>query len=520
MDTQRKTSAIVDVPCRPSVASTLPLLLDPPPPSSPPASTAQPKKRKLRETIKRFLPPHPRQWSVQSWVRLSILLGLLVLVLVLFLVVRVDRQIPVMLRWVKDHKVSGAFIYVLLMAAVSVVGVPLSIGAVGAGYVFRPLIVALCVVIAAILLGGTVGFFFGKYLFRGWILKTKFARKSRTFHLLQRAIESEGWKIALLVRLSQLLPFAVANYILAVTPITFFPFIWTTLVGVLPGLIVFTYAGSIVTDLTNIGEAMHHRGKQNITMIICIGCAVVVTLVWITCIARRAWRRAVRRLIIQEQLEAAEKEKSHEMDLDDTAGSGGESPVLPHSILSRDGPVHRESADETGENYVSRAMIQRREVAEPISFLNESLDTSFSTTDEGSISCSVRRRAHSLDAINTQTNLLILDDSTTNIRSAEPVLDSHIYKTMADTQDDVVKDVNHRPVSRFSSLSNTDQSTKHQASPRMEPDADATCIPIGEELDIDHFKEPFMRGEKIAMASVLVVAILVISISLPIIYLR
>ena len=54
---------------------------------------------------------------------------------------------------------------------------------------------------------------------------------------MEHAIEHEGWKIVLLLRLTPLVPFNLLNYALACTAVRFWDYTWASSVGVLPGMV-------------------------------------------------------------------------------------------------------------------------------------------------------------------------------------------------------------------------------------------------------------------------------------------
>lgn len=52
---------------------------------------------------------------------------------------------------------------------------------------------------------------------------------------VEGAIKEEGWQTVMLLRLSPILPFALLNYALSVTPISSWTYIWASAVGIIPG---------------------------------------------------------------------------------------------------------------------------------------------------------------------------------------------------------------------------------------------------------------------------------------------
>lgn len=70
------------------------------------------------------------------------------------------------------------------------------------------------------------------------------------FQKIDKAIESEGFKLMLLLRLSPIFPFALSNYLYGVTSIKFWPYFWGTMLGFLPGTVAYVYTGEIGKSLT------------------------------------------------------------------------------------------------------------------------------------------------------------------------------------------------------------------------------------------------------------------------------
>lgn len=53
---------------------------------------------------------------------------------------------------------------------------------------------------------------------------------------IESAVKDEGWKMVMLLRLSPILPFALLNYGLSVTPISAWTYTWASAAGIIPGL--------------------------------------------------------------------------------------------------------------------------------------------------------------------------------------------------------------------------------------------------------------------------------------------
>lgn len=52
---------------------------------------------------------------------------------------------------------------------------------------------------------------------------------------VEAAVAEEGWKMVVLLRLSPVIPFALLNYMLSLTAISFFDYTWASALGIIPG---------------------------------------------------------------------------------------------------------------------------------------------------------------------------------------------------------------------------------------------------------------------------------------------
>merc|ERR1712086_854311 len=115
------------------------------------------------------------------------------------------------------------------------------------GYLFGTLPgTATCLLSAAI--AASISFVIGRTLLRGYV-ETVLAENPK-FQSMDRAIEMEGFKLMLLLRLSPLFPFALSNYLYGASSIQFVPYFFGTLLGFAPGTFAYVYAGRIGKALT------------------------------------------------------------------------------------------------------------------------------------------------------------------------------------------------------------------------------------------------------------------------------
>lgn len=101
------------------------------------------------------------------------------------------------------------------------------------------------------MVGAIIAFLIGRHFSRNWVRK-KMAKYPR-FNLLNAAVKKDGWKIVVLTRLSPIFPFNLLNYAFGVTDVSLRDYILGSL-AMIPATIMYTYIGSLATDLSTIGD--------------------------------------------------------------------------------------------------------------------------------------------------------------------------------------------------------------------------------------------------------------------------
>jgi uncharacterized membrane protein YdjX (TVP38/TMEM64 family) len=141
--------------------------------------------------------------------------------------------------WVSDAGPAGALIYALIYMVAVVFFAPGSVLSITAGVLYGAWGIPLAVIAATC--GASLSFLISRYALRNKV-RAVLATRIR-LRAVENAVSEEGWKIALLLRLSPLVPFNLQNYAFGVTRIPFLHFVAATLIGIVPGVVAYVNLG-------------------------------------------------------------------------------------------------------------------------------------------------------------------------------------------------------------------------------------------------------------------------------------
>lgn len=168
-------------------------------------------------------------------------------VVVLALLVAALFSLPIKERseafqsWVKDLGPLGWLIFGAVYIVATVLLLPVSVLTVAAGLAFGlPIGFALVVVSATI--GATLAFVVSRYLAHDKV--ESMMSKRPKFKAIKSAVDEGGWKVVGLLRLSPILPFNLQNYFYGITDIKLLHYIPATLIGIMPGTLLYVYLGA------------------------------------------------------------------------------------------------------------------------------------------------------------------------------------------------------------------------------------------------------------------------------------
>jgi uncharacterized membrane protein YdjX (TVP38/TMEM64 family) len=179
----------------------------------------------------------------------------------------------------------GVAVFVVAYIVSTVVVLPGSILTLAAGFVYGPLW-GLAVASPASVAGATCAFLLGRTLLRDWAA-AKVGGSARA-RAIDAAIEREGFKLVLLLRLSPLFPFNLLNYVLSLTRVRPATYVLASFIGMLPGTAMYVYLGSLAPAAAELSSASQAGGAPRTTLYVVGLLATVAVVVIGTRAARRA----------------------------------------------------------------------------------------------------------------------------------------------------------------------------------------------------------------------------------------
>lgn len=134
---------------------------------------------------------------------------------------------------------------------------------------------ALPLVSFASTLGATLAFLLSRYLFRD-LIRSRFGSR---FEAVNKSLQEQGASYLFTLRLIPALPFFLVNILMGLTPIKTIKYWWVSQLGMLPGTIVFLWAGDSLAESV---PTLHDLADQDISGIFTprIWCAFAILAIF------------------------------------------------------------------------------------------------------------------------------------------------------------------------------------------------------------------------------------------------
>jgi len=224
------------------------------------------------------------RWTIALWVAIALA------VLVAARAVDAPVLLRTALEWIGGLGPWGLVVFIVLYVTAAVLLLPAFVLTLGAGAVFGVARGFVAVWVGATL-GATAAFLIGRYLARGWVARR--IEGNPKFAAIDVAVAREGWKIVGLTRMSPAFPYVLLNYAFSLTRVSARDFVLATAVGMIPGIAMYVYIGSLAGTLAGAGERVRTPAEWTLYGVGLL--ATVAVTVYVTRLARAALDRKIAR---------------------------------------------------------------------------------------------------------------------------------------------------------------------------------------------------------------------------------
>lgn len=188
-------------------------------------------------------------------------------------------------EWVQSLGAWGPVAFVAGYTVATVLVMPAFLLTLAAGALWG-FWVGLLLALTGAVCGATCAFLGARSVLRGWV--ERYVRRHPRLVAIDRAVEAEGARLVLLLRLSPAVPFVLLNYVLGVSRISVRDH-FVGLIGMIPTAAMYVYAGKVAGDLAALASgATVGRGPTYYVLLTLGLAATVLATVLVTRAARRA----------------------------------------------------------------------------------------------------------------------------------------------------------------------------------------------------------------------------------------
>jgi uncharacterized membrane protein YdjX (TVP38/TMEM64 family) len=210
-----------------------------------------------------------------------LLLGLvLALPIVAMRVPAVRKGLVDLVAFMREMPIPGIGLFLLIESFALLLTTPIWLMSALAGYTYG-FARGFALAWPGLVLSATVVFLVGKTFTRKWIASR--SAETHFWKAVDRAVQKDGFKVALLMRLAVALPQNLMTYMLSATTLRLRDFVWGSVLGYLPATIVHVYVGSQVESATALiaGESSSRGPTTWVTVVLgivlTVGAMIVVS---------------------------------------------------------------------------------------------------------------------------------------------------------------------------------------------------------------------------------------------------
>lgn len=160
------------------------------------------------------------------------------------------QEKDLLLHYINNHYVASVITFFLVSIGAVFSGLPITAVIGMAGGLLFGLYEGGIYTILSSTLGAVLSFFVIKY-FLGNFIQNKYGPKLERFN---KNFESYGGRYLLILHIMMVIPFFLINVFAALTRVSFWTFLWTTVVGLVPAVILYTYAGNQLQHVEEVSD--------------------------------------------------------------------------------------------------------------------------------------------------------------------------------------------------------------------------------------------------------------------------
>ncbi len=162
----------------------------------------------------------------------------------------IQEQAASLRFFVHENYVLSVLSFIVFYIIIAAFALPLaSLTTITGGYLFGTFLGALYANVGATI-GGAVVFLLVRYSIGDMIQE----RYAPTFKKFNRKFEQQGVRFLIASRLIVVFPYFLVNMVAGLTSASFWTFVWTTSLGILPASFVFTFAGQQLQHIHSITD--------------------------------------------------------------------------------------------------------------------------------------------------------------------------------------------------------------------------------------------------------------------------
>ena len=132
-------------------------------------------------------------------------------------------------------------------------------------------------------IGSDIALMLARYLFRKQAKKC--SKKYALFRAIDQAMDTNGLKFTMLLRLCPMIPYNSYNYVLGITSVTFRDFALGNLF-MLPGSMFYVYVGTSISNVSDAVSGEYEYGPEFIAFLVVGTFSSCAVGVYITCVVR------------------------------------------------------------------------------------------------------------------------------------------------------------------------------------------------------------------------------------------